>query len=131
VFDASSLKDGEYYVISFDITNVSQGSISWKNIQLEEGTSATEYTPYKKYGFTSDYTPYLKVDVDTFDEFKNYIVNKGPIGIYTVYLNVDGGVTACIVLKASNKYLSFIRFGYSINATQYKYFDGTWSELSL
>ena len=43
--NVSDLSDGEY-VLSFNVTNITQGSISWQDVQLEAGTVATEYTPY-------------------------------------------------------------------------------------
>lgn len=33
------------YTISADFTNITQGSISWRDIQIEKGSVATEYTP--------------------------------------------------------------------------------------
>lgn len=39
----SDLTDGETYTLSFDVTNITQGSISWKDIQIEQGLEATEY----------------------------------------------------------------------------------------
>jgi len=38
--------DNVDYVLSFNVTNTTQGSISWNNMQIEEGTTATEYEPY-------------------------------------------------------------------------------------
>lgn len=84
VFDASSLKDGEDYVISFDITNVSQGSISWKNMQLEEGP-ATEYTPQKSFGYTSgknENGSWVKYDDGTMIQWGT-ITKSGTIGTYS------------------------------------------------
>ena len=44
--EVGHLKNDVQYVISFEITNVTQGSISWKNIQIEEGNEATSFEPY-------------------------------------------------------------------------------------
>lgn len=40
------LHDNVEYTLSFNITNTTQGSISWNNIQLETGAVATAYEPY-------------------------------------------------------------------------------------
>lgn len=45
-FDISNLIDGQTYTIQVNITNVTQGNFSWQDIQIELGTTATEYTPY-------------------------------------------------------------------------------------
>ncbi len=42
-FDGSKLTNGKTYTISAKITNSSQGSVSWTNLQLEEGKTATVY----------------------------------------------------------------------------------------
>lgn len=34
------------YTLSWDLLNTVQGSIAWTDVQLEQGTTATEYTPY-------------------------------------------------------------------------------------
>ena len=46
-FAGVNLRAGTY-TFSCEITNATQGSISWKDMQLEVGTSATEYEPYKE-----------------------------------------------------------------------------------
>lgn len=46
VIDISSLVDGRYYTISFNITNTTQGSVSWRDIQIEAGQQLSDYTPY-------------------------------------------------------------------------------------
>ena len=45
-YNTNSLPNGKTYTLSFNITNTTQGSVSWNNIQLEEGSSATTYEPY-------------------------------------------------------------------------------------
>lgn len=56
VFDATSLEDNKDYVISFELTDATQGSITIENIQLEEGVISTKYVPYKKFGYSSTET---------------------------------------------------------------------------
>ena len=43
--DLSTLQDGDY-VIQSNFTNITQGSVSWQDMQVEVGTTATAYTPY-------------------------------------------------------------------------------------
>lgn len=43
-YNISHLPVGEY-TISADFTNITQGSFSWCDVQLEKGTAATPYTP--------------------------------------------------------------------------------------
>ena len=43
--DVSNLPNGTY-TISGNFTNIEQGYISWKDMQIEKGTTASEYTPY-------------------------------------------------------------------------------------
>ena len=63
---------------------------------------------------------------NTVDEFRNWIVNNAPVGVFLVYLNINGGISACVVMKASNNYLSYIRFSYSLSLEQARYANGTW-----
>lgn len=62
----------------------------------------------------------------TIDEFRKWIVNNAPVGVFLVYLNINGGISACVVMKASNNYLSYIRFSYSLSLEQARYANGTW-----
>ena len=43
--DLSTFQDGDY-VIQSNFTNITQGSVSWQDMQVEVGTTATAYTPY-------------------------------------------------------------------------------------
>ena len=43
--DVSHLPNGTYYV-SVDFTNATQGSFSWKDMQINEGSTAIPYEPY-------------------------------------------------------------------------------------
>lgn len=47
ILDVSNLLNGNY-VLSWNLTNASQGSISWKDIQIEQGTTATDYTAHEE-----------------------------------------------------------------------------------
>ncbi len=44
--DVSHLTNGVTYTIQINLTNVTQGSFSWQDIQIEEGTYLTKYEPY-------------------------------------------------------------------------------------
>lgn len=65
------------------------------------------------------------------DDFKDWLVNTAPTGDYFVHLNLSGAISCAIVQKASNNYISFIWFSYAITVTQYKYSNGTWTEIEL
>lgn len=41
-----NLKPSTTYTFSCNFTNITQGSISWTDMQLEEGATATDYVPY-------------------------------------------------------------------------------------
>ena len=62
------------------------------------------------------------------DNFKSFCIYNAPVGISFWILNINGAVLSAILQKANNNYLSFIQFSYSVNAKQYKYYNGTWSE---
>lgn len=65
------------------------------------------------------------------NNFKDWLINTAKIGVYLVDLNISGSRSCIIVQKASSSYLSFIQFGYGITAKQYKYNNGTWTEVLL
>lgn len=53
IYDVSSLENGETYCFSANFTNITSGSISWKEMQIEKGN----YTQYEEYGtIVNDYT---------------------------------------------------------------------------
>jgi hypothetical protein len=64
-FDTSSLNNNETYTLSFNIINVTQGSVAWNDIQLERGDKATTYEPYV------DKTIYTRNNDDTYEEMIN------------------------------------------------------------
>lgn len=63
--DVTHLTNGETYTLSFNVTNKTQGNISWKDIQLEQGSTATEYEEYIEKKI------YIKNDNGVFEEFIN------------------------------------------------------------
>ena len=79
-FDAYSLTDGKAYTISAKILNSTQGSVSWNNLQLEEGRTATTYqegtiSSSTKVTANSDHTVYALWTPNT----------------YTITYNANGG----------------------------------------
>lgn len=46
--DVSHLTNGKTYCLSVNITNLTQGSLSWCDVMLNEGTTALPYTPYTR-----------------------------------------------------------------------------------
>ena len=79
-FDAYSLTDGKTYTISAKILNSTQGSVSWSNLQLEEGRTATTYqegtiSSSTKVTANSDHTVYALWTPNT----------------YTITYNANGG----------------------------------------
>lgn len=79
VFD---LIDDKVYTLSFDVVSITQGSISWKNIQIELGDEPTQYEDYvNKSVFT-------KCDEKGYDLFSNedaveyYAVGEQRIGTW-------------------------------------------------
>lgn len=79
----------------------------------------------------NDCMKYTSVNVSSLDDLKSWAINTARAGAYIVHVNQSGSFSCAIVQKASTSYLSFIRFGYGITAKQYKYTNGTWTEVSL
>lgn len=46
--DVAQLIDGKTYTLTVDITNVTQGSFSWRDVTINKGTTALPYRPYIK-----------------------------------------------------------------------------------
>ena len=73
----------------------------------------------------------LRYDGQNLDGFKDWLVNTATGGSYLVTLGLNGAISCAIVQKANVNYLSFIHFNYGVTAKQYKYLNGTWTEVSL
>lgn len=80
---------------------------------------------------TNNFVQYIIAPAETFDDFKSWLINSAPTGVFTCWLNISGAVSTAIVMKANNNYLSFIHFSYAITAKQYKYANGIWVEEQL
>ncbi len=69
---------------------------------------------------------------NTIDWFKNYIVLDGITpGVHIFQLDLNGNISMAVVIKANNKWISFINFGYTRPAVQYDCQDGLWSAKEL
>ena len=75
------LENNQTYTLSFYMLNKTQGSISWKNLQLERGSKATEYEP------GANDKIFVKNDNGIYEEF----VSKKSKNILRAYLS--SGVT--------------------------------------
>lgn len=75
---------------------------------------------------------YNYVTAGSIENFKSYCISSNaPIGTSIFHLTLNGAVSCAILQKASNSYLSFLWFGYAVNAVQYKYLAGTWQVYNL
>ena len=76
--DVKELEDGQTYTLSFDLTNITQGSISWRDIQIEQGSEATEHEGHV------DKEILVKNDNGVFEEFySEQQKNKSSVLLYT------------------------------------------------
>lgn len=62
------------------------------------------------------------------EDFKTFLINEAPVGSSSYYIVVNGYVLNALVIKASNKYLSFITYNYDQSMVQYRYYNGTWTQ---
>ena len=73
MFRADHLTNGETYTLSFNILNITQGSFSWNNIQLENGFSVTAYESHVNNKI------YVKRENDFYEE----IYDEGNFDVYS------------------------------------------------
>lgn len=45
IFTGFTYEEGTTYIVSFEITNITQGSLSWKNVKIEKGNKPTSWSP--------------------------------------------------------------------------------------
>ena len=45
IFTGFTYEEGTTYIVSFEITNITQGSFSWKNVKIEKGNKPTSWSP--------------------------------------------------------------------------------------
>ena len=78
IIDVSTLENGKTYIISANMLNITQGTVSWNNIQIEEGETATDYEPYGKYKIPVKARGKNLFDID---KYSSYIdISKYEIG---------------------------------------------------
>ena len=80
MYDVSDLENGKTYTISANILNSTQGSISWNNIQIEEGTTETTYEPY-----------YISSSTKVTTARNHILTASWTANTYSVTLNVTNG----------------------------------------
>ena len=129
-FDASSLTNGKTYTISAKIVNSTQGSVSWSNLQLEEGSTVTEY---------QDHIINASTKVTTYRDHKVYAVWTP--NTYTITYDANGGTGApssqsYTYKEGGNIYLSstkptmtgytFMGWSLSPSASSASYSAGQW-----
>ncbi len=93
------------YTLSFDLFNDTQGSISWGNMVLEAGATATEYDPH--YVEPTEYTP------------NEDGVVEGVMSVYpttTLICDTDGVIIDASYNKDSNKVVTSLEEGIASSA---------------
>ena len=80
LFNTPFLENGKTYTLSFQVINSTAGSISWNNLQIEEGSKATVYEPIYVTSSTKVTTP-----------SDHKLVANWTANTYSVTLNVTNG----------------------------------------
>ena len=129
-FDAYSLTDGKTYTISAKILNSTQGSVSWSNLQLEEGRTATTYqegtiSSSTKVTANSDHTVYALWTPNTYTI--TYNANGGSGGPSSQsYKYAPNGNIYLSSDKPSKTGYTFMGWSESSSATSASYSPGQW-----
>ena len=129
-FDAYSLTDGKTYTISAKILNSTQGSVSWSNLQLEEGRTATTYqegtiSVSTKVTANSDHTVYALWTPNTYTI--TYNANGGSGGPSSQsYKYAPNGNIYLSSDKPSKTGYTFMGWSESSSATSASYSPGQW-----
>ena len=129
-FDAYSLTDGKTYTISAKILNSTQGSVSWSNLQLEEGRTATTYqegtiSSSTKVTANSDHTVYALWTPNTYTI--TYKANGGSGGPSSQsYKYAPNGNIYLSSDKPSKTGYTFMGWSESSSATSASYSPGQW-----
>ena len=129
-FDAYSLTDGKTYTISAKILNSTQGSVSWSNLQLEEGRTATTYqegtiSSSTKVTANSDHTVYALWTPNTYTI--TYNANGGSGGPSSQsYKYAPNGNIYLSSDKPSKTGYTFMGWSESSSATSASYSSGQW-----
>ena len=129
-FDAYSLTDGKTYTISAKILNSTQGSVSWSNLQLEEGRTATTYqegtiSSSTKVTANSDHTVYALWTPNTYTI--TYKANGGSGGPSSQsYKYAPNGNIYLSSDRPSKTGYTFMGWSESPSATSASYSPGQW-----
>ena len=129
-FDAYSLTDGKTYTISAKILNSTQGSVSWSNLQLEEGRTATTYqegtiSSSTKVTANSDHTVYALWTPNTYTI--TYKANGGSGGPSSQsYKYAPNGNIYLSSDRPSKTGYTFMGWSESSSATSASYSPGQW-----
>ena len=129
-FDAYSLTDGKTYTISAKILNSTQGSVSWNNLQLEEGRTATTYqegtiSSSTKVTANSDHTVYALWTPNTYTI--TYKANGGSGGPSSQsYKYAPNGNIYLSSDRPSKTGYTFMGWSESSSATSASYSPGQW-----
>ena len=129
-FDAYSLTDGKTYTISAKILNSTQGSVSWNNLQLEEGRTATTYqegtiSSSTKVTANSDHTVYALWTPNTYTI--TYKANGGSGGPSSQsYKYAPNGNIYLSSDRPSKTGYTFMGWSESPSATSASYSPGQW-----
>ena len=129
-FDAYSLTDGKTYTISAKILNSTQGSVSWSNLQLEEGRTTTTYqegtiSSSTKVTANSDHTVYALWTPNTYTI--TYNANGGSGGPSSQsYKYAPNGNIYLSSDKPSKTGYTFMGWSESSSATSASYSSGQW-----
>ena len=121
MYDVSHLENGKTYTISANILNSTQGSISWNNVQIEEGTTVTTYEPY----YISSSTKVTTA--------RNHTLTAGwTANTYTLTFNPNGGSvsTASKIVTYDSAYGDLptpTRTGYTFNGWYNRIYNNTFS----
>lgn len=100
------LKPSTAYTFTCNFTNITQGSISWKDMMLVEGSTAGEYEPYS----------YNLLDKNKFNESNSNYINNGDGSITTtgtvfsyqrLFMDFDSEESSSISKENSIAYLTY------------------------
>ena len=125
MYDVSDLENGKTYTISANILNSKQGSISWNNIQIEEGTTETTYEPY-----------YISSSTKVTTARNHILTASWTANTYSVTFNPNGGSVSTPTKNVTygSTYGDLptpTRTGYTFNGWYNKIYSNTFSLSSL
>ncbi len=129
-FDAYSLTDGKTYTISAKILNSTQGSVSWSNLQLEEGRTATTYqegtiSSSTKVTANSDHTVYALWTPNTYTITYNANGGSGGPSSQSYKYAPNGNIYLSSDRPSKTGY-TFLGWSLSSTATSASYSPGQW-----